>query len=245
MNKFWNVTITLLRTSSVLGISKMTINNKLLTFPRRRQIDTRSSNLDIFWDGKYNSVDSCYICSRNSDGSVNGRYSSLQQSLDKKKYVAYNSKIYSAYTSKYASRESNTNSFYEILNFSGLILYSMYTGDDYYNIITNNLQLLKLDNKDVSLFTLQTITGIKGESVKSKITVYPNPTTSKVKLNSGFEGSNQIELADFTGKVLQTFNSNISETEIDLSTYAEGMYFFKITNRSGSYISKVVLSKNY
>ncbi|TAH31219.1 MAG: T9SS C-terminal target domain-containing protein, partial [Cytophagales bacterium] len=79
---------------------------------------------------------------------------------------------------------------------------------------------------------------------KSKITVYPNPTTSKVKLNSGFDGDSHIELVDFSGKVLQTFKSNSSETEIDLSAYLDGMYFFKITNRVGSYTSKVILDKN-
>ncbi|TAF76828.1 MAG: T9SS C-terminal target domain-containing protein [Bacteroidetes bacterium] len=116
----------------------------------------------------------------------------------------------------------------------------MLTKQDYYNLNSNNLRLLKIDNRDVSLFTLQTITGIKGESVKSKITIYPNPTTSKVKLNSGFDGDSHIELVDFTGKVLQTFKSNSSETEIDLSAYSDGMYFFKINNRIGKQIVKVV-----
>ncbi|TAF76829.1 MAG: hypothetical protein EAZ53_03325 [Bacteroidetes bacterium] len=122
-SKFWNVTITSFRTNSVLGVGKLTLENKILTFPKYKQFYTGPINGGVFWDGKYNKVDSCYICSRYTDGSVQGRYKSLLQQINKLKFVGVENKILQTYESNYQSYESNTNDSYKIIYFSGIILY--------------------------------------------------------------------------------------------------------------------------
>ncbi|TAF73795.1 MAG: T9SS C-terminal target domain-containing protein [Bacteroidetes bacterium] len=83
----------------------------------------------------------------------------------------------------------------------------------------------------------------KVNATGSRIIIFPNPTTSKVHLTIGFDGESEIVLTDIAGKTLQTFTTTSNETDIDLSAYSNGMYFFKISNRLGKHIAKVMLSK--
>lgn len=100
---------------------------------------------------------------------------------------------------------------------------------------------------EIKTYKIFTISGFRLENLLEKqisnITIYPNPTTSKVHLTTGFDSESEILLTDIAGKTLQSFTSTSNETDIDLSTYSNGMYFFKITNNLGKYIAKVIKMK--
>ena len=60
----------------------------------------------------------------------------------------------------------------------------------------------------------------------SNVSVYPNPTHDEITLEiNGYNGSINVEVYDFTGKLLQTTNS----TTISLKDYAKGIYVFKLS----------------
>ena len=57
----------------------------------------------------------------------------------------------------------------------------------------------------------------------SNLTLHPNPTNNIVTIQ-GYNGSINVEVYDFTGKLLQTANS----TTISLKDYAKGIYLLKV-----------------
>jgi hypothetical protein len=73
-----------------------------------------------------------------------------------------------------------------------------------------------------------------GETIK----IYPNPTTSKVWIESNFDVS--ILVTDMTGKlILKEQNTK----EINLSPYADGLYLFTIINKEGTIIGVEKINK--
>ncbi len=68
------------------------------------------------------------------------------------------------------------------------------------------------------------------------ISVSPNPTSSKININSNFT-IKSIELYDVQGRVLQTI---LNANKLDISEKTNGIYFLKITTEKGSKIEKVV-----
>ena len=74
-------------------------------------------------------------------------------------------------------------------------------------------------------------TGIDNYALTASMNVYPNPTTDKVnvQLTVGNESlsDGEIQLYDMYGKWLQTVKVTGKVTEIDLSSFAAGVYFVK------------------
>jgi hypothetical protein len=71
----------------------------------------------------------------------------------------------------------------------------------------------------------------------NSISVYPNPTNSRININSDFN-INSIEVYDVQGRVLETVLGN-SKT-LDISGKQNGIYFLKITTDKGNKIEKIV-----
>lgn len=87
-----------------------------------------------------------------------------------------------------------------------------------------------------ALFAEMTDSTLSTESfADDSVVLYPNPTKDilKVKGNS----IETIEVYTINGVLLKTTH----ETEIDLSSYAKGVYFIKIKNTKGSVTKKVIL----
>ena len=84
--------------------------------------------------------------------------------------------------------------------------------------------------------TFQTLSNTIFET-DSTINVYPNPTTSKITINSDFD-LKSIQVYDVQGRILETLigNSKI----LDISNKANGVYFLKITTNKGSKIEKLI-----
>jgi len=69
------------------------------------------------------------------------------------------------------------------------------------------------------------------------INVYPNPTTSKITINSDFD-LKSIQVYDVQGRILETLIG--TNKNLDISDKANGVYFLKITTNKGSKIEKVI-----
>ena len=68
---------------------------------------------------------------------------------------------------------------------------------------------------------------------KSKLAIYPNPTTNFVTI-SAQENISKIELFDIAGKQIWSQNVNNVETNLDLSNANSGIYFVRILMENGS-----------
>lgn len=71
----------------------------------------------------------------------------------------------------------------------------------------------------------------------NSVSIYPNPTSSKININSNFN-IKSIELYDVQGRVLVTQIG--SSKSIDISDKTIGIYFVKITTEKGSKVEKIV-----
>ena len=74
-------------------------------------------------------------------------------------------------------------------------------------------------------YTISTI-----EDYSSSINIFPNPTNGNITINSEY-GIKTIELYNTIGNELLSVNNNenkITKTQLDLSTFAKGVYFIKI-----------------
>lgn len=76
-------------------------------------------------------------------------------------------------------------------------------------------------------------------TAKSKITIYPNPSTGIVNI-SNKEKISSLEVYDAAGKLLQKGQPNIDKTQIDLSG-KKGVYMIKATSNSGSDAQNVII----
>lgn len=72
------------------------------------------------------------------------------------------------------------------------------------------------------------------------VSVFPNPSTGIIQINSSNEIISDIQISNVTGQVIYQ-NSNIKNQVIDISSNASGIYFMKITLNGKSYIHKIVV----
>lgn len=92
------------------------------------------------------------------------------------------------------------------------------------------------------------ITGVQSEEkVKTKITLYPNPTKYNTTLRFEFtEMSNvKVYIHDALGNLVYEKKENISQKEIEINTsdYASGVYSVLILTNNGVINQKLVISK--
>lgn len=87
-----------------------------------------------------------------------------------------------------------------------------------------------------------TVDGCLGiEELEASISVYPNPTNGLVTIQvNQFQGDYQIELIDAFGKVIEHKQLTSSETMIDLSNYATGVYTIKIASDEFTVLKRLV-----
>ena len=99
----------------------------------------------------------------------------------------------------------------------------------------------------VGQFTVLTTTGIEQNNRVPKITIYPNPFSDGVYINSVVQQGvfiNHLTIYDVSGKLIRnaSFNENSSFPDyLDLSTVQDGLIVFEFTdNLNRSYILKAV-----
>ena len=87
-------------------------------------------------------------------------------------------------------------------------------------------------------YTISTI-----EDYSSSINIFPNPTNGKITVNSEY-GIKTIELYNTIGNELLSVNNKenkITETKLDLSTFAKGVYFIKININNQIVNQRIIL----
>ena len=85
--------------------------------------------------------------------------------------------------------------------------------------------------------TVCTTTGIPKTNI-SGVTIFPNPTTGKVKISNVL--SRSIRLVDVLGHVLYVDSTPSEQLEIDMSTWARGVYLLEITDKVGVEVIRIV-----
>ena len=74
----------------------------------------------------------------------------------------------------------------------------------------------------------------------SAVALYPNPATTSVTL-SGIAGQATVSVVDMNGRVSGTWNVENGELTIDLTGYAQGAYFVRITGEQQTAIRKLIV----
>ena len=105
-----------------------------------------------------------------------------------------------------------------------------YVGNTYQEEITymKNWILARTAWMDANMFGTCASLGV--ESIKSTLKIAPNPTQDFVTI-SGISSSANLELKDFSGKTIRIIPINQSQSTIDLSDLANGIYFIIESNQ--------------
>ena len=81
--------------------------------------------------------------------------------------------------------------------------------------------------------------GIDDYTLENTVTVYPNPTRGNVQVQSS-DMMESLEIYDMYGKLLNTMKVSGNETKVDLTGYAAGTYFVRVTTDKGVVTKRVV-----
>ena len=82
--------------------------------------------------------------------------------------------------------------------------------------------------------------GIDDHTLDNTVTVYPNPTTGLIQIENGEWRMENVEVYDAYGKLLNTMIVNDHTVNLDLSGYAKGTYFVRVTTEKGVVTKRVV-----
>lgn len=97
------------------------------------------------------------------------------------------------------------------------------------------------------LLEVQRLNNTSNNVVKNVFRVFPNPVTSvlNILLNNAVKERLVVSLADVNGRVLQNniFPPETTVFKLDVSRYAHGTYFLRITNQIGSIHSEFKVTK--
>ncbi len=94
------------------------------------------------------------------------------------------------------------------------------------------------EGEPYSLVTFVGPDGIKENSIK--ISIYPNPATNTLNINSESEVSN-IKVINYLGQTIDNINGTGNEISINTSSYDSGIYFIQIETGKGISTQKIVI----
>lgn len=89
------------------------------------------------------------------------------------------------------------------------------------------------------IFKSSTALAVNESSNKNAISVYPNPVVDSFKVDAkGFDlGKTKVTIADASGKIVKSFNS---QNSYDLSSFAKGVYVVTVTDGTKSETKKII-----
>ncbi|MCE3229544.1 MAG: hypothetical protein K0S32_4095 [Bacteroidetes bacterium] len=99
-------------------------------------------------------------------------------------------------------------------------------------------------NNCVNTFTMSQVvspcTGIDKHFSNELLTAFPNPTSGNVLITTNVAGLKEVKLTDVTGRAVTQFETTDSSFELDLGTYANGVYILQYkANNKTSFIKLV------
>jgi len=114
--------------------------------------------------------------------------------------------------------------------FQAVVSKAGYFTDTFSITMSNGVML----NKQFALLSL-TVSS-KEQALLNSVSIYPNPTRSKVKLSglAEFGGDLQWSLLDLSGKVLEQGQLDVQNAEIDFGSNYKGYYLLQLANKSAN-----------
>ena len=82
--------------------------------------------------------------------------------------------------------------------------------------------------------------GINDYTLDNSVSLYPNPTTGLIQIKNEEWRMENVEVYDVYGKLLNVMSVNDHTANLDLSGYAKGTYFVKVTTERGVVTKRVV-----
>jgi len=119
----------------------------------------------------------------------------------------------------------------------GCSIGAMYIGD---SVIYATLQSAWLWARNLS--DLQDVTGVE-KPASNSIAVYPNPSSTMVRVNTGSLETGTIAVYDITGKLIMREALINAVATIDVTDFAEGVYFVRAFDADKNVTGKFVVSK--
>ncbi|MBN8641886.1 MAG: T9SS type A sorting domain-containing protein [Flavobacteriales bacterium] len=110
------------------------------------------------------------------------------------------------------------------------------------NTVTNNANIYFDYNFPIETNTTSTTfqTLSNGEfPTDYSVVIAPNPTKNNVNINCN-NTIRSIQLFDVQGRILMTQLANNSQSIVDVSNYANGIYFVKVTTEIGALIERII-----
>jgi hypothetical protein len=85
----------------------------------------------------------------------------------------------------------------------------------------------------------RTATDAKVEFIE-KVKLYPNPATDKLNIQTAGSESYSADVLDLSGKLIHTFEGT-SNTAVDISSLAVGVYFIQVSTAEGISVHKLII----
>jgi hypothetical protein len=124
----------------------------------------------------------------------------------------------------------NSANFYFQGKIDDVIIYDRaLTSNEVTDIYTNNFMCSPLSAKE--------------ENATTSIRSYPNPANGKVTVTGADLKGSALEIVNTLNQKVAVLTIEENETMIDLSTYPEGVYFFKFTKDGATRIIKTIVTK--
>lgn len=119
-----------------------------------------------------------------------------------------------------------------------------------------NLELMQLVRESASIYTnpttelgygipnfesvFQTLTNAENSSLAT-IQIFPNPAKAIVQINlpEGFENAT-ITIGNLVGKTINTYTTNTTQTNINVSQLAVGMYLVRVEANGTQFTRKLI-----
>ncbi len=108
--------------------------------------------------------------------------------------------------------------------------------------IPNYFAVMQMDTKDKKVVNIQWYDGLNTSVTNIEhsafVNVYPNPCHSEITFSSSSMNPMQITIFDITGRRLSTLEVNNGMGVLSTSAYPAGMYFYRVSDTSGSMLDR-------
>lgn len=100
-------------------------------------------------------------------------------------------------------------------------------------------------NESICTFDITVLSSLSvdDETLENVISIYPNPARDIVTLtNTGVQPITQITIFDSNGRILHAISNtnSIAERQLDISSYATGVYFVQIETTTASTVKRII-----
>jgi hypothetical protein len=75
---------------------------------------------------------------------------------------------------------------------------------------------------------------------ENEINLYPNPTNGVFQVQLGTVTNGNLEVLDYTGKIVLKQNINGNALQLDISEMPKGMYIIKVNSTNAQQVSKII-----